>query len=62
MQYLNIKVTGAENVRQLGDDDAEDVRALSGKDRDTLDNPAKMVQELSQSVAGLQTGREENKR
>ena len=53
-EYLNIKVTGASNVRQLGEDDTEDVRALSGKYRDTLDNSAKMVQELSQSVAGLQ--------
>ena len=45
-EYLNIKVTGAGNVRQLGEEDTEDKRALSGKDRDTLDNLAKMVQEL----------------
>ena len=53
-EYLNICATGASNVRQLGEEDTAYVRALSGKDRDTLDNLAKIVHEPSNSVAGLQ--------
>ena len=62
MEYLNIKLTGTGNVRQLGEDEAEDVRGLSSKDRDTLDNLAKMVQERSQSVASPQKENLERRR
>ena len=49
-----MKEVQASSVRQIDDgEETADVRSLTSKDRESIDNLAKTVQELAEQVAGL---------
>ena len=53
-EFLSVKEVGSSSVRQVdGGEETTSVRALTERDRESLDNLAKTVQELAKQVAGL---------
>ena len=55
-EFLSVKDVSSSSMGQVEDrKEATNVRALTAKDRESLDNLAKTVQELVKQVAGLKT-------
>ena len=55
-EFLSVKESSSSSVRQIEDgEETTKVRALTEKDRESLDNLARTVQELAKQVAGLKT-------
>ena len=53
-EFLSVKDTPSSSVRQADDEEEmTSVQTLSTKDRESIDNLAKTVQELAKQVAGL---------
>ena len=53
-EFLNIKAPTASNIRQVEGDNTDQVHDLTTQDRESLNNLAKVVQGLTDAVAGLQ--------
>ena len=47
MEYLSINIPTTGNVRQVEEEPSKSVQVLTNRDRDSLDNLTKLVQELT---------------
>ena len=55
-EFFSVKEVSSSSIRQIEDGEGTtNVRALTEKDRESLDNLARTVQELAKQVAGLKT-------